>query len=105
MQRDSKLGQFRDVPHFASKLAVENALRELGVPYTGKISNVLDAFPFRDAISDQGLRQLVRNNSVQQKKLVDIFKAFSSETGYRQDLIRWTVTVIQCPLLYRACRG
>jgi uncharacterized protein YbjT (DUF2867 family) len=26
--------QFRDVPHFASKLAVENALREFGVPYT-----------------------------------------------------------------------
>ncbi len=26
--------QFRDVPHFASKLAVENALREFGVPFT-----------------------------------------------------------------------
>ncbi len=26
--------QFRDAPHFASKLAVENALREFGVPYT-----------------------------------------------------------------------
>ena len=26
--------KFRDVPHFASKLAVENALREFGVPYT-----------------------------------------------------------------------
>jgi uncharacterized protein YbjT (DUF2867 family) len=29
-----KVDQFRDVPHFASKLAVENALREFGVPYT-----------------------------------------------------------------------
>jgi uncharacterized protein YbjT (DUF2867 family) len=29
-----KAEQFRDVPHFASKLAVENALREFGVPYT-----------------------------------------------------------------------
>ncbi|HEV2709936.1 MAG TPA: NmrA family NAD(P)-binding protein [Edaphobacter sp.] len=29
-----KVEQFRDVPHFASKLAVENALREFGVPYT-----------------------------------------------------------------------
>lgn len=28
-----KVDQFRDVPHFASKLAVENALREFGVPY------------------------------------------------------------------------
>jgi uncharacterized protein YbjT (DUF2867 family) len=26
--------QFRDVPHFASKLAVEGAPREFGVPYT-----------------------------------------------------------------------
>src|ERR1700722_6240335 len=26
--------QFRDVPHFASKLAVESALREFGVPHT-----------------------------------------------------------------------
>jgi len=29
-----KVDQFRDVPHFASKLAVESALREFGVPYT-----------------------------------------------------------------------
>jgi uncharacterized protein YbjT (DUF2867 family) len=29
-----KVEQFRDVPHFASKLAVENALREFGVSYT-----------------------------------------------------------------------
>ncbi len=29
-----KVEQFRDVPHFASKLAVENALREFGVPHT-----------------------------------------------------------------------
>ena len=29
-----KVDQFRDVPHFASKVAVENALREFGVPYT-----------------------------------------------------------------------
>src|SRR5215469_2706624 len=29
-----KVEQFRDVPHFASKLAVELALREFGVPYT-----------------------------------------------------------------------
>lgn len=29
-----KVEQFRDVPHFASKLAVENALREFGMPYT-----------------------------------------------------------------------
>jgi uncharacterized protein YbjT (DUF2867 family) len=29
-----KVDQFRDVPHFASKLAVENALREFGVPFT-----------------------------------------------------------------------
>ena len=29
-----RVDQFRDVPHFASKLAVENALREFGVPYT-----------------------------------------------------------------------
>jgi uncharacterized protein YbjT (DUF2867 family) len=29
-----KVDQFRDVPHFASKLAVENALRAFGVPYT-----------------------------------------------------------------------
>ena len=29
-----KVEQFRDVPHFASKLAVENPLREFGVPYT-----------------------------------------------------------------------
>ncbi len=29
-----KVEQFRDVPHFASKLAVENALREFDVPYT-----------------------------------------------------------------------
>ena len=29
-----KVEQFKDVPHFASKLAVENALRQFGVPYT-----------------------------------------------------------------------
>jgi uncharacterized protein YbjT (DUF2867 family) len=29
-----KVEQFRDVPHFAAKLAVEQALREFGVPYT-----------------------------------------------------------------------
>ncbi len=29
-----KVDQFRDVPHFASKLAVEDAIREFGVPYT-----------------------------------------------------------------------
>src|ERR1700761_9993 len=29
-----KVDQFRDVPHFASKLAVEDALREFGVPFT-----------------------------------------------------------------------
>lgn len=29
-----KVDEFRDVPHFASKLAVEDALREFGVPYT-----------------------------------------------------------------------
>lgn len=29
-----KSDQFRDVPHFASKLAVEAALREFGVPFT-----------------------------------------------------------------------
>ncbi len=29
-----KVEQFRDVPHFASKLAVEGALREFGIPYT-----------------------------------------------------------------------
>jgi uncharacterized protein YbjT (DUF2867 family) len=29
-----KVDEFRDVPHFASKLAVENVLREFGVPYT-----------------------------------------------------------------------
>lgn len=29
-----RVEQFRDVPHFASKLAIENALREFGVPYT-----------------------------------------------------------------------
>jgi uncharacterized protein YbjT (DUF2867 family) len=29
-----KVEQFRDVPHFASKLAVESALREFGVPFT-----------------------------------------------------------------------
>ena len=29
-----KADQFRDVPHFASKVAVESALREFGVPYT-----------------------------------------------------------------------
>ncbi len=29
-----KVEQFRDVPHFASKLAVENALREFDMPYT-----------------------------------------------------------------------
>jgi uncharacterized protein YbjT (DUF2867 family) len=29
-----RVDQFRDVPHFASKLAMENALREFGVPYT-----------------------------------------------------------------------
>ncbi len=29
-----RVDQFRDVPHFASKLAVENAMREFGVPYT-----------------------------------------------------------------------
>ena len=29
-----KVEQFRDVPHFASKLAVESTLREFGVPYT-----------------------------------------------------------------------
>ena len=29
-----KAEQFRDVPHFASKLAVESALREFGLPYT-----------------------------------------------------------------------
>ena len=29
-----KVEEFRDVPHFASKLAVEDALREFGVPYT-----------------------------------------------------------------------
>ena len=29
-----KADQFRDVPHFASKLAVEGALREFGLPYT-----------------------------------------------------------------------
>jgi uncharacterized protein YbjT (DUF2867 family) len=29
-----KADRFRDVPHFASKVAVENALREFGVPFT-----------------------------------------------------------------------
>jgi uncharacterized protein YbjT (DUF2867 family) len=29
-----KVEQFRDVPHFASKLAVEQALREFGLPFT-----------------------------------------------------------------------
>jgi uncharacterized protein YbjT (DUF2867 family) len=29
-----KAERFRDVPHFASKVAVENALHEFGVPYT-----------------------------------------------------------------------
>ena len=29
-----KADHFRDVPHFASKVAVENALHEFGVPYT-----------------------------------------------------------------------
>lgn len=29
-----KADNFRDVPHFASKVAVENALREFGIPYT-----------------------------------------------------------------------
>jgi uncharacterized protein YbjT (DUF2867 family) len=29
-----KAEQFRDVPHFASKLAVENALRQFGMPFT-----------------------------------------------------------------------
>src|SRR3954470_21910937 len=29
-----KADQFKDVPHFASKLAVENALREFGLPFT-----------------------------------------------------------------------
>lgn len=29
-----KVDEFRDVPHFAAKLAVEGALREYGVPYT-----------------------------------------------------------------------
>ncbi len=29
-----KVQEFRDVPHFASKLAVEGALREFGVPFT-----------------------------------------------------------------------
>lgn len=29
-----KVEQFRDVPHFASKLAVENAVREFGISYT-----------------------------------------------------------------------
>jgi uncharacterized protein YbjT (DUF2867 family) len=29
-----KVEQFRDVPHFASKLSVEGALREFGVPHT-----------------------------------------------------------------------
>ena len=29
-----KVEEFRDVPHFASKLAVESALREFGVPHT-----------------------------------------------------------------------
>lgn len=29
-----KSERFKDVPHFASKVAVENALREFGVPYT-----------------------------------------------------------------------
>ena len=29
-----KVEQFRDVPHFASKLAAENMLRELGLPHT-----------------------------------------------------------------------
>lgn len=29
-----RVEEFRDVPHFASKLAVENALRQFGLPYT-----------------------------------------------------------------------
>ncbi len=29
-----KVEEFRDVPHFAAKLAVESALREFGVPHT-----------------------------------------------------------------------
>jgi uncharacterized protein YbjT (DUF2867 family) len=29
-----KVIQFADVPHFASKLAIENAIRQFGVPYT-----------------------------------------------------------------------
>ncbi len=29
-----KVEEFRDVPHFASKLAIESALREFGLPYT-----------------------------------------------------------------------
>jgi uncharacterized protein YbjT (DUF2867 family) len=29
-----KVERFRDVPHFASKIAIESAIREFGVPYT-----------------------------------------------------------------------
>jgi len=52
-----KVEQFRDVPHFASKLAVENALREFGVPYTilrpgYYIQN--DAM-LKDALTGQGI--------------------------------------------------
>ncbi len=29
-----KVEQLKDVPHFAAKLAIENAMREFAVPYT-----------------------------------------------------------------------
>ena len=29
-----RVDEFKDVPHFASKLAIENAIREFGLPYT-----------------------------------------------------------------------
>ena len=36
-----RVDHFKDVPHFASKLAIENALREFDVPFTSYSSELL----------------------------------------------------------------
>lgn len=52
-----KVELFRDVPHFASKLAVENALKEFDVPYT----ILRPAYFFQN---DLGLRPVLQNMGI-----------------------------------------
>ena len=52
-----RVDHFKDVPHFAAKLAIENALREFAVPFTILRPNYLmqnDA-SLKDALTKAGI--------------------------------------------------